>query len=143
MVCTLALIGNWHSKSIRQFNALATRGPGDDSWVVEFPRELEDNPDESGWRVLPNAAWGHRAFQAWLCHCFDPQYCCDSVVVYVPIGAEVSGTEYVAKLKGVSWIVLPDDTSSDAINTWEKQFPDASVVVLRHWIAMDPQPNTP
>ena len=142
LVCILALIGNWHSHSIRQFNALARRGPGDDSWVVELPCELEENPDGSGWRVSPNAAWGRRAFQAWLCHYFEPQYCCDSVVVYVPIGAEISGTEYVGKLKGVSWIVLPNETSSAAVTTWEKQFSNASVVVLREWKAMDSQPNT-
>ena len=140
LVVLAAFLGNFHTRSMRQYRTLQSQGPGGELWLVEFTRDLE--ADSSGWRVSPNAEWSGSAFQAWLCKFFEPEYACDSVVVFVPIGAEKSGIDYVENLKGVSWIVLKSATTVD-IEVWQSRFTNANVVSWENWSQMEDPPNMP
>ena len=138
----LAVISNWHVRSMAQYTRLTTDDPTNGMFMAEFPSQLQYFPDTNRYGASPNAGFSKYTIQAWLCRFFDPNYACDCVNVFSP-GTGVSEMAYVEKLKGVRLIVLRNDPENEILEKWRARFPTAEVITWSEWEALDPKPNTP
>ena len=141
IAAVLISVGNWHSRSMTQFNALNTDDLSNRPVTAEFPWGLSFATDGT---LGPSADAGlnRYRFQVWLAQYFDPSYACDCVNVISP-GHGLSEMKYVEKLKGVKLIVLREDPDTAILDKWRKRFPGTRVITWPEWEAMESKRNTP
>ena len=123
---------NWHSRSMKQYRALSASDPDDGIWVVEFNCELVVDSKTSNIRIADDVGFTSTVFQAWLCRFFDPYYACNCVVVF-PSQNDTEAMQFVSQLKGVRWIVLASQPTTEVIRQWTERFPNASVISRTDW----------
>ena len=141
IACCIALLANWHARSMRQYRALTVGGPNDGIWIAEFSCDLEVDSQTGVWRTSSGSRFTAVATQAWLCQYFDPMYACNCVVAFGPEHG-LSNFEFVANLKGVEWIVLRSPPDIDNLPEWKTRFPRSEVLSSNEWQQLETKPNT-